>query len=299
MKKQIISMVLILFCVLCIYSDNDFVDFNELLDIDITNKFPLTSQYNRAIRTIDSFFTAERILMGNIELLDKVISDFSLAQLQKNELRVLRNMIYARYNYRFQSEDLTQIFKMLFSWYRGDVAHVDEKLTDCDKKNIAAIKFYEGMSETKNDLVYPKQLIGVWQDIPVMASGWSNRFVFYENGDVEYLTDQMQSTKIFLGFKGKYYIKGNTMRMEISTIYFYKRNTLKLEYDVIFGGYGWKDSKVSSLTLKDPIILNFPITTVEERSVYYEHFEEYFDRVCLNIGTETYFLMRENVNARY
>ena len=59
-----------------------------------------------------------------------------LVKLDKSQLRLLRNAIFARKGWRFQSEDLTNFFNQ-FNWYQDQLNRVssndDIKLTNADK----------------------------------------------------------------------------------------------------------------------------------------------------------------------
>ena len=61
---------------------------------------------------------AERVQKGDLSLLDADfgISDFELAQMDNTELRLLRNMVYAKHGHSFNSKDLKDFFSQ-FKWY--------------------------------------------------------------------------------------------------------------------------------------------------------------------------------------
>jgi hypothetical protein len=81
------------------------------------------------------------IYNGDILLLDK-INEYSLLHLTKEELRILRNTIFAQYGYIFQSKDLSEHFNR-FVWYTPQYNNVDEKLTEYDKHIIEIISKIE------------------------------------------------------------------------------------------------------------------------------------------------------------
>lgn len=73
------------------------------------------------------------ILNGQVKLIN---------QLTKDELRIARNYIFARYGRKFQSVDLQEYFAQ-FDWYKAMSKNVDEQLTDLDKellKQLVAIE---------------------------------------------------------------------------------------------------------------------------------------------------------------
>ncbi|MGH9932489.1 MAG: YARHG domain-containing protein [Pyrinomonadaceae bacterium] len=80
---------------------------------------------------------------GDMELFEnKLISPQMLHGLSLNELRLLRNEVYARHGRQFQAPWLSQYF---FSqpWYQPDENFKDEELTGSDKTNVETIVAYE------------------------------------------------------------------------------------------------------------------------------------------------------------
>jgi len=74
--------------------------------------------------------------------LNKPIEPNMLKYFNQNELRLLRNMIFAKNNYIFKSKDLRDYFSM-FSWYEGTDRFVHNKMTITDWQNIAIIQDFE------------------------------------------------------------------------------------------------------------------------------------------------------------
>ena len=80
---------------------------------------------------------------GDMELFEnKLISEKMLHGLSLNELRLLRNEVYARHGRQFQAPWLSQYF---FSqpWYQPDEKFKDEELSGPDKQNVETIVAYE------------------------------------------------------------------------------------------------------------------------------------------------------------
>jgi hypothetical protein len=80
---------------------------------------------------------------GDMELFEnKLISEQMLHGLSLNELRLLRNEVYARHGRQFQAEWLQQYF---FSqpWYQTNERFKDEELSGPDKQNVETIVAYE------------------------------------------------------------------------------------------------------------------------------------------------------------
>ena len=80
---------------------------------------------------------------GDMELFEgKLISAQMLHGLSLNELRLLRNEIYARRGRQFQAEWLQQYFWGQ-PWYQPDENFKDEQLSGADKQNVETIVAYE------------------------------------------------------------------------------------------------------------------------------------------------------------
>ena len=111
--------------------------------------FPVISQENESIteyynNSLNELIPtkAKKIILGNIDLLSETISDFDLAILSNSDLRILRNMIYAKYGNIFSSSDLTNYYSN-FAWYKPSKKVKDSDLTEEELKLIERIKIFE------------------------------------------------------------------------------------------------------------------------------------------------------------
>jgi len=106
----------------------------------------LTALEQKNLLTIEAAQKKSRkiaIAPGDMELFaDKLIAPAMLHGLSLNELRLLRNEIYARHGREFQAPWLSQYF---FSqpWYSPDDNFKDEELSGKDKLNVETIVAYE------------------------------------------------------------------------------------------------------------------------------------------------------------
>jgi len=82
--------------------------------------------------------TRDIVYTGNLLLLDTLIRRQQLMDFNPAELRLLRNMIYARHNYRFRSDDLQAHFSR-FEWFNGTEDNIENILTYIDHRNISTI----------------------------------------------------------------------------------------------------------------------------------------------------------------
>lgn len=100
-------------------------ELNKIIDI----KYVKTVFYK-------NYYEKEKLIIynGEISFFD-IINEYNLLYMTKEELRILRNTIFAKYGYIFQSNDLAEHFNK-FSWYDPQYNNVEEKLT---KKDIYLI----------------------------------------------------------------------------------------------------------------------------------------------------------------
>ncbi len=66
-----------------------------------------------------------------------------LASLSKQELKIMRNEIFARYGYRFIPGGEMDAYFNQQDWYRGQHANVDTFLTEIETKNVQLIRKVE------------------------------------------------------------------------------------------------------------------------------------------------------------
>lgn len=81
-------------------------------------------------------------LSNSFNLSENYLNDEQLNKLDKTELSILRNEIFAKHGYIFQREDL-RIYFSQFSWYRPQYNSVSHMLNEIELYNIEKIKQYE------------------------------------------------------------------------------------------------------------------------------------------------------------
>jgi|LSQX01.3.fsa_nt_gb hypothetical protein len=89
---------------------------------------------------------------GQEIILSSKIDSIEISQMTSENLRLLRNEIFARHGYIFKSQELTDYFSK-FDWYKPNITsdQVDKKLTETDIYNITLIKSIE--SNKKQNLI--------------------------------------------------------------------------------------------------------------------------------------------------
>lgn len=76
---------------------------------------------------------------------DDLSSSIVRCENNKESLRLLRNLIYAKHGYSFKSEDLKKIFSD-FKWYKIDSNFSEDKLSNFEKSWIKDIQKYENQN---------------------------------------------------------------------------------------------------------------------------------------------------------
>jgi hypothetical protein len=251
----------------------------------------ISSYYNDSMYKFAGLFSSNalRILLGEVDLLGgrySYLDIFSLAQLDNRNLRLLRNMIYARHGYRFNSADLNAYFGR-FTWYNPRYTNVDNLFTDVDRYNIQAIQAFENMNENLPNIVWNNP-VGFWHDSPAVAAGYGERFIIHPNNRLEFYFSEMQNTSIAYRLNGSYTIRGNVLTYSVTEIYFLMNNAQIVQDP---GGYSWETVVVNRLTLEWPIVYKFPITNIEVRT-----WTGGLRREVITIGGWEFFKLSDNVN---
>lgn len=259
----------------------------------------ITEYYNNSLNELIPT-KAKKIILGNIDLLSETISDFDLAILSNSDLRILRNMIYAKYGNIFSSSDLTNYYSN-FAWYKPSKKVKDSDLTEEELKLIERIKIFETRDENKKN-VNLKSMEGIWQDYFIMADGWSNRFVFYSDNKLDFLYSQMRYIPLAKEMIGTYEIKGNVLIFKVKEIIY---NSYTPKYDTI-GFYDiWEipDNR-NTVTFKNPLEFKFPIKNFElnktwKQRNYSTNEDVEFTKDYIELGSFSYYKMSTDPNSKY
>jgi hypothetical protein len=81
---------------------------------------------------------ADRSPLEDPSLLDKQLTLDQLKDFSRRDLRMLRNLIYARRGRPFHSE-LVQAYFQAVDWYKSDPTYTDARLTALDRRNINVV----------------------------------------------------------------------------------------------------------------------------------------------------------------
>lgn len=274
--RKTISCVLLLFLILqYLFADDDLDIKRQKWDVD-----SYSILYND---------TAWRILYGGeINLLEKALPMMSLARLDARQHRLLRNTIYAKYGYNFRSVDLKYFFQH-FDWYETDPGFSESQFSKIDQINIAKLLIYEEAYRSKSVLnIEKKDLIGVWQGSPVMASGWGDRFAFHNDGRLRWFSNQMFGAKRLLEYNGTWRIDGHILVFSVNETIYYKDGKISKDFNPMNGFFIEPSEKYS--TQQYPAVeYRIPIG----KPKLWNH-EEIGDRWSVSLGGEILFRMEDN-----
>lgn len=81
---------------------------------------------------------------------NRVLTQNDLIQMSKSELQIMRNEIFARYGYVFQSGGQMDRYFRNTNWYRPQYSNVDSRLSQIERKNIELIQQYENQASNLN-----------------------------------------------------------------------------------------------------------------------------------------------------
>jgi uncharacterized protein (TIGR02145 family) len=193
------------------------------------------------------FSAGKRVIYkGSVKLLDEAIPETALAILDKKELRLLRNAIYAKHGVIFQSDDLKKYFPK-FAWYKPQSKNVDDKLTEIDKENAARIQAFENAKPKPG--LSGKDLINKYQDTAPAKSD-SHEFIIRYNSTIEYKGNKEHS------FKGDYKIENGFLVVLVKEQRIGNPEYIHSKNWQWPSGITFKDGIV---TYKEPVKLVFPI----------------------------------------
>jgi hypothetical protein len=100
----------------------------------------------------------EKTPLDTPEMLDKLLTVEQLNNFSRRDLRLLRNMVYARRGRVFKSPVLQDFF-LRTEWYQADEAYSEAKLTDIDRRNI---KIIAGVEQELGGAVSDKEMGAEW-----------------------------------------------------------------------------------------------------------------------------------------
>ena len=150
------------------------------------------------------------ILLDFIEEIEKpYLNDLQLGALSKTELKLLRNLFYAKKGYIFNEDDLTKFFSQ-FDWYKPKTKEVT--FSDLEKTAINRIKLFESESTIKYD--YEDKNI-IWEKWNGGADQRGQLLKLNKDKSFEYFPSQ--SINRIKSITGTWEIKNNKIVLYVDT----------------------------------------------------------------------------------
>jgi hypothetical protein len=220
-------------------------------------------------------FSTEIIINGNISYLDILLEVDQINDFTLNELRILRNTIFAKYGYKFNSDDLTNHFSQ-FSWYEGSKSNVENDLSSVDWQNIRLIQILENYYPTKIDYIFNFNQNGVYKldsnfiITPIHtrdASIYGNTAAsFYDYVQLEdflfFNATQSNANVLFYDYLTNYCFDMGNWFEDVISIYYQSKNTLVVNGSgiVVDTGNRWYRGPLS-------VTVNFPNERFEDEII--------------------------------
>ena len=212
-------------------------------------------------------FIAGKIVVNNGYLpLLYTLHDADLAVLTKEELRILRNTVYAKYGLIFQSKDLTAHFSR-FSWYKAQNRNVDNRLTAADKYLIQRILAFENAAPNKNLTV--NDLLGTWLGTFPNPAGYVNNIVIHKDNTIEFGYNSM-ALRAVTSARGTYKIENGFLVVLITEQRIAVGEFFHEGYASVSGGM--EGTIFGKITFTTPVRMVFPVgnlkSTYEGEEIY-------------------------------
>jgi hypothetical protein len=208
----------------------------------------------------DRLNNAFLILRGDISLLDYRLKGYQIAQLDLAELRLLRNTIFARYGYRFQSPDLAAHFES-FSWYEPSEDFNTDRLTGIDHQNIELISCLERNFKTSKAVhVERGEIEGIWHGSPVVGSGYGERYFFNKDGSFKWCSNQMDGSGRLFQYSGRWKLNRNVVEVTVTHYKWMEGGRIIEPYASYGSDYVIENGRLKTVDLSgDPPVMRFPV----------------------------------------
>ena len=268
--KKIIFLFLLFICV-NLYSETDKYS-KELFFKDIQ---PLTKDVHNFIEKtyseIDLYLYKIIIRNGDIHFLEnQYLSDLQLGVLSKNELKILRNMYYAKNGYIFSDEDLKNFFKR-YEWYNPRTKNVT--FNKLEEYNIEKILKFE-----KENLIELRN-----HDSTITLSEFTG------GADQEGIKIFLNKDKSFSYKAGDY----KSRLIELYGIWDYKDKKIILyvsQETIMLDGYISSEEMESDIIGSKKATINYDIKPIIELPISNSKYEKYFGEDCITVGSIPFFI---------
>ena len=221
---------------------------------DRSKLMPINSVINSRL---DGFAMDTVIYNGNLDLLDPpYVTDIQLGTLSKEELRILRNSIYAKYGYVFKSEDLIQYFQK-FPWYTQGETNVEAKISSVERGLLNRISRFENRASASKQIARA-DIIGIWKEFTGGADQEGTKVILDGDGKFTYTFPQWYIHRTTT-LSGNWKYSGSVLTLEVK------------EQDLLLGGHYveeiWgddiKDATKATINYEKGFLVQIPVERSE------------------------------------
>jgi len=214
----------------------------------------------------ENILIPKKILAGNVELTENIFISDALAFLSQDELRLLRNLIYAKHGKIFKTSDLSNYFSKFFEWYTPLYDDVDNLLSENEKQNIKLIQLFE--NGYKNIRNIPD---GYWRcfDLSDLSKCDLSEIYLSEDrnsgkGTVKYNLPKYYFNDI-VSYEGTYICENGFLIIHINKIQLIKHKFIYEDYEKR-NKVEFKDNEYTDITLSESIDLRYPYDINEKNN---------------------------------
>lgn len=238
------------------YSQNNEISkYVKELECEYPYRYNVTSYLESAGELIDLERYRTIIRNGDISAIEKpYLNDLQLGALSKTELKLFRNLFYAKKGYIFSDKELEKFFKQ-FDWY--EAKSKDVKFSNLEESAINRIKIFEADSTVKYEsenrsIVWETWNGGADQRGPLLKLNKDKTF--------EYIP--WQTINRVTAIKGSWLVANNKIVLSVES------------EELLFGGYvtedAWyiKNGSPVVIQYKNPLKITLPLNESQAQKKY-------------------------------
>ena len=218
MKKFFVLLIMMSVASLFYAQDNEVSKYSKEIDCD----YPLSHEISRWLKLAENDVDLEKyktvIRNGDISAIERpYLNDLQLGVLSKTELKLFRNLFYAKKGYIFSDDEFRKYYSQ-FNWYKPTTKNVE--FTNLEQSAIDRIKIFESESTIEYD--YENRNI-IWEQWNGGADQRGFLLKLNKDKNFEYIHDLVINRIIKI--KGTWSISKNKIILSVEKEYVY------------FGGY--------------------------------------------------------------
>ena len=149
MKKVFVLLIILSATSLCYSHSNEVSRYSKEIDCDYPLSDEISTWLKRAEADVDLEKYKTIIRNGDISAIERpYLNDLQLGILSKTELKLFRNLFYAKKGFIFSDDELSKYYSQ-FEWYTPTTKNVI--FTDLEQSAIDRIKIFESESTIEYD----------------------------------------------------------------------------------------------------------------------------------------------------